>query len=280
MKFPIVLSLLAATSLGAPLAATTGALAATAAKPAGSVPLEARLTRCPVPGVAAKPVAFSASMPALPDSGAQARMAVRFELQQRGGGRGWLPVIGVPSFNQWEQSQPGRPGFVVTKKVKGLPVGGAYRAVVRFRWLDAQGAVVRVAKRITHVCLQPDTRPDLVPIAPAIVPATRSDLVVYRITVKNKGRGNAAPSAVTVEVNGTVQPAQRIDPLDPKATTVVTFQAPRCTTGTVVRFRVDAEDELAEINERDNVLERRCVAYTSSGTPATKAAFGLAGATL
>ena len=279
MKHRIVLPFLAA-ALVAALSPVALAGAAGPAKPAVKVPLMAQLTRCPVPGVAAKPVAFAASMPALPGSGPGARMAMRFELQQRGGGRPWLPVTGVPSFDQWEQSQPGRPGFVVTKKVKGLPPGGAYRAVVRFRWLDDQGAVVRTTKRITALCLQPDTRPDLTPIAPAIVPGTRSDLVVYRITVSNKGKGNAASSDVTVEVNGTVQPAQRIDPLAPKTSTVVTFQAPRCETGSIVRFRVDSSDELAEIDERNNLLERRCVAYTSATQPAATAAFRRLNATL
>jgi hypothetical protein len=279
MKLRILLPLIAA-ALAAALSPVAVAGAAGGAKPAAKVKLDARLTRCPVPGLAAKPVAFAASMPALAGSGSGARMAMRFELQQRGGGRPWLPVIGVPSFDQWEQSQPGRPGFVVTKKVKGLPPGGAYRAVVRFRWLNDQGAVVHTARRATGLCLQPDTRPDLAPTAPAIVPATRSDLVVYRISVANKGKGKAASSDVSVEVNGTVQPAQRIDPLDPKATTDVTFQAPRCATGSIVRFRVDASDELAEIDERNNLLERRCVAYTATGQPAATASFRRLRATL
>ncbi len=258
------------------LAAPLGAAARTA-KPATAVVLGAQLTKCPVPGANAGPVAFAASMPAQPRSAAGARMAMRFELQQRGADRPWLPVDGVPSFDRWEQSQPGRPGFVVTKKVKGLAVGGAYRAVVRFRWLDEKGAVVRVAKRVTAPCAQPDTRPDLTPTTPAIVLGTRSDLVVYRVTVKNKGLGPAAASAVTVEVNGTVQPAQRIDPLDRKATVVVTFQAPRCVTGSVVRFTVDSASELTEIDERNNVLERRCVASGGGSQATARAAFGLRG---
>ena len=279
MKLRILLPLIAA-ALAAALGSAPVAVAAKPAKPAAKVALEARLTRCPVPGLTAKAVAFAASMPALAGSGSGSRMAMRFELQQRGGGRPWLPVTGIPSFDQWEQSQPGRPGFVVTKKVKGLPPGGAYRAVVRFRWLDDQGAVVRTAKRVTGLCLQPDTRPDLAPTAPSIVPATRSDLVVYRITVANKGKGGAASSDVTVEVNGTIQPAQRIDPLGPKDTRVVTFQAPRCATGSIVRFRVDAADELAEIDERNNLIERRCVAYTADGQPAATASFRRLHATL
>ena len=270
MKLRSILILAVAGLLTTPLGA-----AAQTAKPASAVLLGAQLTKCPVPGAGAGPVAFAASMPAQPGSAATAHMAMRFELQQRGGGRGWLPVDGVPSFDRWEQSQPGRPGFVVTKKVKGLPVGGAYRAVVRFRWLDEKGAIVRVAKRVTAACPQPDTRPDLTPIMPAIVLGTRSDLVVYRVTVKNQGLGAAASSAVTVEVNGTVQPAQRIDPLAPKTTVVVTFQAPRCETGSVVRFTVDSAAELVEIDERDNVLERRCAASGGGSQPTARAAFGL-----
>ena len=87
MKIRIALPLLAAVLVAALLSATA-AFAAAPAKPAAKVVLQAKLTRCPAPGLAAKPVGFAASMPALPGSGAGARMAMKFELQQRGGGRG------------------------------------------------------------------------------------------------------------------------------------------------------------------------------------------------
>lgn len=268
MKRRLALPLLAAMLVAVPFVTAATAVASTPAKPSGSVPLRARLTACPLPQ-SGKAVAFAASMPALPGSPAGSRMAMKFELQQRGGGRPWLPVDGIPSFDQWEQSQPGRPGFVVTKKVKGLPVGGAFRAVVRFRWLDPKGVVVKVAKRITANCKQPDTRPDLVPSAPQIVKGSRPDLVVYKVLVTNAGKGRAIGTSVSVEVNGTVQPVQRIDPLSVNGSLVVTFQALPCVSGSIVRFRVDAADELTEVNERNNVLERRCVARTSSGSATT-----------
>ena len=270
MKPSIALPLLAAV-VAAALPAAAVAAAGTSPTPvhrASAAPLAATLKQCVATDALGHVAVFSASMPALPGSGPGARMAMRFELQQRGGGRPWLPVDGVPSFGAWEQSEPGRPGYIVTKRVTGLQVGGAYRSVVRFRWLNAKGRVVRVARRVTAPCQQPDTRPDLVALDPSIVTGSRSDLVVYNVTVRNKGRGAAVASAVTVEVNGTVQPAQRIDPLGRGEQRVVSFQAPRCVSGSTVRFSIDTASEVTEIDERNNVLELRCVTRTASGPAA------------
>lgn len=271
MKLRIAIPLTAALLVGAlPWAPSASAATPVPAKRATAAPLAAKLKQCVASDVLGHVAVFTASMPALAIAGKApaARMAMRFELQQGGGERVWLPVLGVPSFGTWELSEAGRPGYIVTKRVTGLQVGGAYRAVVRYRWLNAKGRVLRTAKRITASCRQPDTRADLVPKDPAIVTGTRKDLVVYKIAVRNKGKGRAIASAVTVEVNGTVQPAQHIDPLARGERKVVTFQAPRCTTGSIVRFTVDASNEVTEIDERDNVLELRCVARTAGGAPA------------
>ena len=266
MKHLIRTPLLCAALLAALVTAPSAAFGA-AAKPAAKVVLAAKLATCPAPGDTAGLVNFVASMPALPGTAPGSRMAMRFELQQQGEGRPWLPVVGIPSFDRWEQSQPSRPGFVVTKKVKGLALGGTYRAVVRFRWLDPKGVVVKTARRVTAVCAQPDMRPDLVVgPKPQIAKGSRPDLVVYTWNVRNAGKGAAVPSSVTVEVNGTVQPAQRIEEIGPGGTISVVFQAPRCTPGTFVRFTVDSDGEIGEANEHNNVLERRCA--TAASTPA------------
>jgi subtilase family serine protease len=60
-------------------------------------------------------------------------------------------------------------------------------------------------------------------------------------------------------VGGVEQPAQRVtDGLAPAGTRTVTFVAPRCTAGSTLRFELDAEDEVEESGEVDDVVERAC----------------------
>jgi subtilase family serine protease len=83
-------------------------------------------------------------------------------------------------------------------------------------------------------------------------------VVVYRALVKNTGPGSSNPFDVVLAVNGVAQPAQRLGPLGSKQTTQVSFHAPRCEAGTIVRFTVDAKAEITELSETNNALERRC----------------------
>ena len=191
---PTAFVLLAAASSGLAEAASTPAPKAPA-KGAVAAPLSAKLTQCSATDALGHFAIFTASMPAAPGASPAARMAMRFELQQRSEGRDWLPVTGVPTFGTWERTDPGKPAYIVTKRVNGLQVGGAYRAVVRYRWLAGNGKVVRMAQRQTAKCEQPDTRADLLPAPdPSIVRGTRADLVVYTLTVRNRGKGGAVGS--------------------------------------------------------------------------------------
>ena len=115
-----------------------------AAAPAVAPPLAARLERCE-----RDRAAFVGSMPAL--AGTE-RMEMRFELQARERGDGWRHLA-APTFDEWERSAPRRSGFVYAKRVHGLEAETRYRALVRFRWLDADGVVQRRARRVTPACL-------------------------------------------------------------------------------------------------------------------------------
>src|SRR5215212_3359255 len=101
------------------------------------------------PDAAQRSASFTASMPALPGT---RRMLLRFDLFQRvAAGEGFTPVR-VPRWGVWQRSRTGVAGFVFTKHVNGLQAPGDYRAVVRFRWLDARGRVQRTTLRRTRVC--------------------------------------------------------------------------------------------------------------------------------
>lgn len=211
---------------------------------------------------AARGAVFKGSMPSIP--GFKGRMEMRFDLFARSATLPtWTPVD-VDGFGEWDLSDPGVSGFVVKKRVAGLQGGFSYRSVVRFRWRSDAGRVVRNAKKFTAACKQPDTTPDLTIGEPSIVAGARADVVVYRALVRNLGAGTAAPFDVVLAVNGVAQPAQRIGPLAPGAATPITFQAPRCETGTIVRFTVDAKAEILESSETNNALERRCAPAKAS----------------
>lgn len=254
------LALLAAAALAAPATAAAipsgSSLDATSA--ASRIPLGAKLEACSTDGPAGRYAIFKGTMPSIGQAG---RMEMRFDLFQRPVTRGgWTRVQGVDSFGEWDLSDTDVSGFIVKKRVGNLAAGAAYRAVVRYRWRDARGRIVRHKKRVTPPCAQPDTRPDLVVRAPEIAGGRRSDLVTYRAFVVNRGRGPAGQFNVVFEVNGAAQPVQRVGPLGVGDRALVTVQGPRCLAGTTLQVTVDSSGEVDETNEDDNVLERPCPA--------------------
>ena len=113
-------------------------LLAPSAARAGDAPrLRATVSSCQT-GIdpASRSAVFTASMPGNEDT---ARMAIRFDLQQRTVDGGIWKKVAAPSFGRWERSRPGVAGFVYAKDVHGLTAPGEYRAVVRFRWYASDG---------------------------------------------------------------------------------------------------------------------------------------------
>ncbi|MGH2941592.1 MAG: hypothetical protein ACRDLN_02290, partial [Solirubrobacteraceae bacterium] len=109
----------------------------TPAPPKLGATLESCLTSAlPVERVAS----FVASMPAYAPA---TRMRIRFDLERRRPGERYWRRVHAAGFGVWERSDPRVAGFIVRKRVNGLPVPASYRAVVRFRWIAADGSVVR-----------------------------------------------------------------------------------------------------------------------------------------
>ena len=254
----LLLALAGAAALAVPGTAVAAPVATTATVKA---PLKrpgqpaASLQGCVTSGTSRTAV-FKGSMPGI--SGWSGRMEMRFDLYARTKTAPEWTEVDVDGFGEWDLSDPRVSGFIIKKRVSGLQGGYSYRSVVRFRWRNDAGKIVRSGRKVTVACKQPDTAPDIGVREPSIVPGPRSDVVLYKATVSNTGAGTAAPFDVVLAVNGVAQPAQRIGPLAPGATAPVTFQAPRCEAGTIVRFTVDAKAEIAESNETNNALERRC----------------------
>ncbi|HEX4345529.1 MAG TPA: CARDB domain-containing protein [Solirubrobacteraceae bacterium] len=219
--------------------------------PATTVALSATVETCetsPLP--VGRVASFVGSMPAT--TGAT-QMQMRFDLQRRRPGeRHWRIVGGAQGFGVWETADPGRAGFVFHKRVDSLPAPATYRAVVRFRWNAVDGTIVRVARRATSACDQPDLRPDLVPGSLRAVLDAQPALAVYTIVVRNAGRSAAGPFSVRVaggvgSVPGLAAGGQ--------ASVIVVGAA--CAPGSTVAAMVDSDHRIDETDER-NGLRRRC----------------------
>ncbi|MEA2137551.1 MAG: hypothetical protein QOG56_701 [Solirubrobacteraceae bacterium] len=234
----------------------TGAGAAAAqtpapAQPREAPPLSATLEACQTSALPAQRVAsFVGSMPALADRG---KMQMRFELQRRRPvERLWRPLHGVQGFDVWETALPGHSGFVFHKRLDGLRVPYSYRAIVRFRWYDADGALVRRARGRTPACSQPDLRPDLAQGTLVAVHDASPALAVYTLVVRNDGRAAAGP--FTVRVAGGVSEVAELAAGEQVAVMVL---APACVPGSHVLAVVDADRRIEEADER-NGLRHGC----------------------
>lgn len=198
---------------------------------------------------------FTASMPA--DDGASV-LAMRFTLQRFRAGA-WRSVP-ARTFGRWERSTPGALGLKYAKHVQQLDAPAAYRAVVRFRWLDADGATVREEQLRTRACREPERRPDLQPVRIVPGPIGADGAVTYALTVRNTGATAAPASRALLSVGSIALTTQDVDALAPGATATVSFSGPPCQPGEMLRAAADDSDTVDEADEGDNVLVQRCVA--------------------
>ena len=242
------------------LAAAAISAAPAAARAAGQEEqrprLQARLVTCATGDTAHKrTAAFTASMAATDGT---ARMWIRFDLLQRTPGQAEFAPVALPAWGRWERSEPGRIGFIYTKRIRALRAPGAYRARVRFRWYADDGRLLRRAQRVTTTCDQPDPRPDLRPgplrLAGGLGPAA----VTYLLTVTNAGRGAAGAFDVVLTAAGMPQAPVAVDGLAAGESRVVSVSGPRCAAGTTLRFVLDAGAAVDESDEVDDVVDRLC----------------------
>lgn len=249
MPFPLRATAAAAALVAAPLALAP-------ASPARHEPpaLAARLLACGTgPQDAGRFAVFRGSMPRR--AGAE-RLWMRFDLEHRVDEDTAWQRLRAATFGRWERSEAGVPGFVYTKRVEGLAVPAAYRAVVRFRWVAANGTVIRASRRVTRACVQRDDRPDLAIHAPRLAPDRR----MAEVTVRNAGRTATGPgAALVVTVDGAPLPRRDLEPLGPGDEVAMTFPLPAgCPAGTVIAAIVDPEDVVEEASESDNRRVTTC----------------------
>jgi hypothetical protein len=184
------------------------------------------------------------------------RMLVRFDLQERSSS-GKFVRLAAPGLGVWRSSAPGVDIFRYRKQVTNLAAGSEYRALVRFRWLNAAGKTVSRALRRTATCRQPDQRADLAFTTVTAQPAGEGR-ARYEVHVRNDGRADAPGFAVVLSVGGARQPAQLVDALAGGDRRTLTFTGPRCGPGATLRIELDADFAVDEARESNNARSIPC----------------------
>ena len=68
-----------------------------------------------------------------------ARMAMRIDVQERMPGEALFHTVSAPGLGVWRGSDPKVKVYKYLKQVTNLSSPASYRALVRFRWLNAKG---------------------------------------------------------------------------------------------------------------------------------------------
>jgi hypothetical protein len=91
-------------------------------------------------------------------------------VQERLPGEELFHTVSAPGLGVWRGSASGVKIYQYVKQVTNLSFPADYRALVRFRWLNDKGDVVRRAERHTLQCAQlalvPAPAPPITPVTP------------------------------------------------------------------------------------------------------------------
>jgi hypothetical protein len=131
-----------------------------------------------------------------------------------------------------------------------------YRARMIFRWTATDGDVTTV-RRWSGVC-RVSPQPDLALGDLTTTASGQPGVQRYAVPVRNDGRADAGAFDVALRIGAEDRPPVTVAGLAAGASQLVTFTAPRCAPGDVLRFSVDPDDRIAEEDERDNVLTVAC----------------------
>src|SRR4051812_39944718 len=221
-----------------PLVAATLALLAAgpaSARAADPPALRAKLVSCQTGALAADRFAvYTGSMPAMPGA---VRMEMRFDLLQRHAGTLGYARVPLPKWGQWERTERRAiAGFIFTKRVEQLAAPATYRALVRFRWFDAGGDLVRSARRESGPCHQQDPRPDLEIGSLSAAPDGR-----YLVEIINDGLTDSGPFSMAL---GSV--TTQVTELSAGQRRLIAIAADRCGPGDQVSIALDTGDDVEE----------------------------------
>jgi CARDB protein len=240
MRKRIVPLLLLAFALSAPAAARADGTASV------------RLKNCRTGSEPSKRSAtFKSMMTAVPGS---VRMGVHFHLIARFPGRS-AQGVSAPALTVWHKSREGVTRYGYAQTVRKLKPGASYRMAARFRWYDADGNVIRRAKRLSSACVQNGDAPNLFVSAVSLATGTTPGTAEYAVSIGNSGKSPADGFTVALLVDGALADSRTVERLDPGEVETIKLNGPTCSR---LRAVVDYYEVVAESSEDDNALRSRC----------------------
>ncbi len=118
--------------------------------------LSAGVEQCvTAPTQAGRSVTFTGQMETV--AGAH-RMAIEIVVQERTLEEEGFHTLTTAGLGSWQRSEAGVKIYKVRQAVTDLPAPAVFRAVVRYRWLNEKGEVIRHDERRTPICKQPGER--------------------------------------------------------------------------------------------------------------------------
>jgi len=114
----------------------------------------ATLTQCATATIpqTERSATFAGEMTAVPDT---ARMQMRIDLEERVPGELEFRTVAAKALGVWHSSAPGVKVFTHIQQVTNLSAPAVYRGIVRFRWVNADGHVIKAEELRTARCEQP-----------------------------------------------------------------------------------------------------------------------------
>jgi len=199
-------------------------------------------------------VVYSAQMRAVPGT---ARMSLRIRLFAKSGD-GEFEHVPAEGLGIWRKSRLDASAFRYKQRVRGLHQGAAYRVVVHYRWLDANGELLQTTRRRSETCSRWGALPNLRVASVQTRPGEVEDTAIYKVRIVNLGDSPAKNVGVLLRVDGeVVDEVEVIDELEPSEERTVTFHGPVCRRR--MRVVVDPKELIAESREQDNVMGPACV---------------------
>jgi hypothetical protein len=126
---------------------------AQATTPPDTTGVTATLEQCIASGAQSERSAtFTGEMSAIPGA---AKMSMRIDVEERTPGETEFHLLSAPGLGVWRAADPKVKVYKYLKQVTNLSSPASYRGLVRFRWINARGHVIKRAERLTTRCLQP-----------------------------------------------------------------------------------------------------------------------------
>jgi hypothetical protein len=145
--------LLGVLCLGAGTAVATSTTATDSTPAVTKPPAAATLEQCVTSGEQAERAAtFQGEMTTIPGS---AKMEMRVDVLERTPDEFAFHYVTFPGLGVWRTAAPGVKIYKYLKQVTNLSAPAAYRALIRYRWLNAKGKLMKALELRTPRCVEP-----------------------------------------------------------------------------------------------------------------------------